>query len=511
MLTSASPAPAAATLPLFLPQAPPDKILGLFHAATLLAQLLGHGRALDSRALRSAMETAFYATDAEGVWVWKDAYDALEAAQVMFLRKFGAAMRTRAGSTAAMLEMLTRLAGRLPSQTRRSEESEHLQQFSTPIALGFVAAEAAALTPADLVLEPSAGTGLLAIFAELARARLILNEIADTRAGLLERLFRGIAVTRHNAEQIHDRLDPAIRASVVLMNPPFSASPHIEGRFAEAAIRHVSSALARHTVAELDVSSAEARVVSAPADRTVRRASRRLDLRRLGFFGLALLIGLGAAWYGHQWWTVGRFIESTDDAYVGGDVTVIAPKVAGFIIEVAVTDNQAMHAGDLLVKLDDRDYRAALAKAAAAVAAEEATLANLDATRRLQESMIAQAEAEVAAAEAEVARSRFDVLRYSQLASDQYASLQRFQQADADNKKAIAAVEKMRAALAAARRRLDVIDTQKQQTRAVLDQAIAERDLAQLNLGYTELRAPIDGVIGNRSARTGAYAMVAPS
>jgi len=90
--------------------------------------------------------------------VWKDAYEALEAAQVLFLRKFGAAMRTRAGSAAAMLEMLTRLAARLPSQTRRSEEAEQLQQFSTPIPLGFAAAEAARLTPADLVLEPSAGT-----------------------------------------------------------------------------------------------------------------------------------------------------------------------------------------------------------------------------------------------------------------------------------------------------------------------------------------------------------------
>ena len=262
------------------------------------------------------------------------------------------------------------------------------------------------------------------------------------------------------------------------------------------------------TVAELDISSTEARVASAPANRDLRTAVRRLDLRRFGFFGLALLIALSATWYGRQWWTVGRFIESTDDAYVGGEVTVIAPKVAGFIVEVAVTDNQAVHTGDLLIKLDDRDYRAALAKANAAVAGQEATLANLDATRRLQDSMIAQAEAEVAAAEAEVARSRFDIMRYSQLASDQYASLQRFQQADADNKKATAAVEKARAALAAARLRLDVIDTQKQEARAARDQAIAERDLARLNLGYTELRAPIDGVVGNRSARAGAYAMV---
>jgi predicted RNA methylase len=246
MLDIVSAAPAA-TLPLFLPQAPPDKVSGLIHAATLLVQLLGQGRAVDSRALRSAMESAFGGSDASGAWVWKDAYEASEAAQIMFLRKFGAAMRTRTGSAAVMLDMLTRLSQRLAAQTRRSEESEQLQQFSTPLPLGFVAAEAAMLTTADLVLEPSAGTGMLAIFAEIARARLALNEIAETRAGLLARLFRDAPVTRHNAEQIHDRLDPALRPTVVLMNPPFSASPHVAGRFAEAAIRHLSSALARLT------------------------------------------------------------------------------------------------------------------------------------------------------------------------------------------------------------------------------------------------------------------------
>jgi membrane fusion protein, multidrug efflux system len=123
---------------------------------------------------------------------------------------------------------------------------------------------------------------------------------------------------------------------------------------------------------------------------------------------------------------------------------VIAPKVSGLIAEVAVTDNQAVQAGDLLVKLDDRDYRAALAKTAGAVAAKEAALANLKATRRLQESMIAQAEAEVTSADAEVARAQSDVERYRRLASDQYASLQRFQQADADNRKALAAADKAR-------------------------------------------------------------------
>ncbi len=242
--------------------------------------------------------------------------------------------------------------------------------------------------------------------------------------------------------------------------------------------------------------------VSAP-----RHDLRRLA-RRLGLSGLALLLGLGAAWYGRDWWISGRFIERTDDAYVGGEITVIAPRVAGFILEVAVEDNQAVRAGDLLVKLDDHDYRAALAKAAGVVEAEQASLSNLEATRRLQESMIAQAKAELASTAAEVARAQFDITRYRQLVSDQFASTQRFQQADADHKKAQAAADRARAAVDAAERRLDVIATQKRQAEAALAQAAADRELAWINLSHTELRAPIDGVIGNRSARTGALAIV---
>jgi membrane fusion protein (multidrug efflux system) len=238
----------------------------------------------------------------------------------------------------------------------------------------------------------------------------------------------------------------------------------------------------------------------------VRHAS--LSRKQLSLAGAALLAGIGAAGYGHHWWTVGRFIESTDDAYVGGDVTTIAPQVAGFIAQVTVTDNQAVHAGDLLVRLDDRDYRAALAKAVAAVAGQQATLANLEANRRLQEAVIAEAQAELTATAAEITRTQYDVDRYRSLAKDQFSSVQRYQQADADYQKALAADARARAALQAAQRQLDVIATQKQQTAAALAGAIADRDTAQLNLGYTELRAPIDGTIGNRSARVGAYATV---
>jgi len=245
------------------------------------------------------------------------------------------------------------------------------------------------------------------------------------------------------------------------------------------------------------------RDVIAPPSPKVRVSNRQLALA-----GAALLIAAGAAWYGHHWWTVGRFIESTDDAYVGGDVTVIAPQVAGFITQVAVADNQSVHAGDLLVKLDERDYRAALAKSAAAVAGQQATLANLAATRRLQEAVVAEAQAELTATAAEIARSKSDVDRYRELADTHAASVQRFQQADADYRKALAADAKARAALDAAQRQLDVIDTQRVQTQAALAGAVADNETAQLNLGHTELRAPIDGVVGNRSARVGAYATI---
>ena len=219
-----------------------------------------------------------------------------------------------------------------------------------------------------------------------------------------------------------------------------------------------------------------------------------------------VLATMGLLKLGYDWWAVGRFIETTDDAYIGGDVTTIAPKVPGFIMQLAVTDNQPVHAGDLLIKLDDRDYRAALAKAEAAVAQQQATLVNLDATRHLQESIIAQAQAEIGATDAETTRTRDDQDRYEKLLHSGAVSAQSSQQADTSFKQARAAGEKAQAALDAAQRQLDVIATQKLQTQAALDAAIAERDLAQLNLSYTELRAPVDGIVGNRSAQTGAYA-----
>ena len=239
-------APAAADAPLLAFACPKaDVPHGLADAARLLLPHLERGQRIDAIALRAAMERAFGGSDAAGAWDWKAAYDACEAATVLFLRKFGPAIRAQAASPAGALQMLGKIAALLPTHTRRSQESQALQQFSTPIELAFVAAAAAALGPADVVLEPSAGTGLLAIFAELAGSSLVLNELAEARAGLLNQLFPGVSITRHDAAHIHDHLDGALRPSVVLMNPPFSVAAHVDGAVADAALRHVASALAR--------------------------------------------------------------------------------------------------------------------------------------------------------------------------------------------------------------------------------------------------------------------------
>ncbi|NEI66252.1 strawberry notch family protein [Rhizobium leguminosarum] len=216
----------------------------LIDAGGRITPLLEQGKVLTTADLRQIMTEVSGGSDAEGVWLWKEAYEAAEIAQVLFLRKFRAIV-SRTQSPQSTLAMLTKVANLVPTHTRRSEESQALQQFSTPIPLAYVASRAAAITADDVVLEPSAGTGMMAIFAELAGARLALNEYAVVRHSLLGPLFAGVSVSQHDAAHIDDYLDRSIRPTVVLMNPPFSAGVHVEGRVADAAWRHLSSAFAR--------------------------------------------------------------------------------------------------------------------------------------------------------------------------------------------------------------------------------------------------------------------------
>ena len=238
-------------------------------------------------------------------------------------------------------------------------------------------------------------------------------------------------------------------------------------------------------------------------DTVARKPVSRKAALRMAALALAVVGGVS---YASHWWASGRFIEDTDDAYVGADVTVISAKVPGYITDVAVLDNQFVKAGDLLARIDVRDYKAALAKAEGAVAAQRARLANLDAVEQLQHAVISQAKAQIDGRSAEAQRALNDKVRYQSLVSSQAVSVQSAQRVDATWKTAQADRVHAEAGLLAARQQLVVIDTQREQTRAALAQAEADREQARLNIGYTELRAPVDGYVGNRRAKVGAFA-----
>lgn len=231
--------------PVAMPAAPIVRTSAIIATAHQLLAMLERGQRIDNTDLRTAMETAFEASDASGVWDWKTAYEACECATILFLRKYGRALFRKVDTPAARLSALSKVTGLLPTHTRRSEESQTLQQFSTPVPLGLAAIAAAAITPRDIVLEPSAGTGLLAILAEISGGSLLLNELAETRADLIGQLFPALAVTRVDAAQIDDYLPASAVPSVIVMNPPFSVMANVSGRMADAAARHVASALAR--------------------------------------------------------------------------------------------------------------------------------------------------------------------------------------------------------------------------------------------------------------------------
>ena len=296
-MLDATPAAETSAVSIPVPPAPSSepvrsrsKAAALLAAASALLPELEAGRKLDAAILRQAMTGAFGASDAQGAWVWKDAYEAAEAALVLFLRRWGQAMRREAGGAAAMLAMLETLAALEPSQTRRSGEQLQFQQFSTPLPLAYCALQAASVRPGDIVLEPSAGTGMLAVMAECAlgskaNGTLNLNEIAAARAGLLSGLFPNAPVTRHNAEAIGDRL-PALRPGVVLMNPPFSVSPGIGGMRHGADLRHIRSAFATLAPGGRLVSITSRNCL--PGDADWMRAFARLDTPPRVVFSIAI-------------------------------------------------------------------------------------------------------------------------------------------------------------------------------------------------------------------------------
>ncbi len=231
----------------------------------------------------------------------------------------------------------------------------------------------------------------------------------------------------------------------------------------------------------------------------------RLTFKQLALLVLGSITALAASWYGSYWWTVGRFIESTDDAYVGGNVTLISPHIFGFIAEILVTDNQRVDAGQVLVRLDDRDVRAAADHADAILKQRVAMLASLRAKYALQQSAIQQAAADLDAKAAQAGFAKVDAERYRTLALSDSGSRQNAERTRAQDQAARAAVASAQAALAAANQQLSVLRANIDEATAAVAQAQADLETARLNLSYAEIRSPIDGYVGNRAAKVGAY------
>jgi membrane fusion protein, multidrug efflux system len=222
--------------------------------------------------------------------------------------------------------------------------------------------------------------------------------------------------------------------------------------------------------------------------------------------GLALALGIAAAVdYGYGYVTVGRYLEATDDAYVKADSTLISPKVSGYIAEVLVSDNEKVRDGQLLARIDDRDFKTALAQAQADLAAYEAAVRNLDAQIELQKPVIAQQAAEVDAADANLKFAEQERARSDELMKSGSGTVQRAQQTDAALRAQTAQLQQGKAGLVAANKKLEVLATDRAKAVAQVDHARAVKQQAALNLSYTQITAPVEGTVGARTLRVGQF------
>jgi membrane fusion protein (multidrug efflux system) len=234
--------------------------------------------------------------------------------------------------------------------------------------------------------------------------------------------------------------------------------------------------------------------------RPPRRALRKALLVAVSALALA-----GAGHFGWQYWTVGRFDVSTDDAYVQADNTTIAPKVSGYVAAVLVGDNEPVKAGQTLARIDDRDFRVALLQAKADVAAATAAIATRQASLDAQQSVIDAARGAIGVDQANFTFADQDDKRYASLATSGYGSVQNAQQAASRSAAANAAIARDKAALETAIRQVDVLKAELAQAQATLAHDEALQSQAELNLTYTTIASPVDGVVGVRTLRVGQY------
>ena len=234
-------------------------------------------------------------------------------------------------------------------------------------------------------------------------------------------------------------------------------------------------------------------------------APKRLP-RKLVLIGGALALAVVAGgWFGYHYLTVGRFTVSTDDAYVRADATTLAAKVSGYVSAVAVADNSYVHAGDVIARIDDGDYKLAADAARDKVATQQATIARIAQQITAQQAAVVQANAQLASAQAVQTRTAAELKRKQQLAINHFASQQTLEQAQSDRDQAVAAVQNARGAIASAIANVGVLMAQQQEAERQLRELRTAQAKAERDLSFAVIRAPIDGVVGNRAMQVGDY------
>jgi len=236
------------------------------------------------------------------------------------------------------------------------------------------------------------------------------------------------------------------------------------------------------------------------------RSAKTLHTKRnLLIAGVALIAIAAAGWFGFQYATVGRFMISTDDAYVRANNTTLGAKVSGYVASLAVDDNTKVHAGDVIARIDDGDYRLAVDSAREKVNTQGATVRRFDRQIVAQQAAVEQAKAQLASAEAERARTQADYERQQTLATKEFASRQTLEKALAARDQAVAAVQSAKAAIDAAEANVAVLQAQKQEAAGTLTELKTALAKAERDFSFTEIKAPVDGVVGNRAVQVGDF------
>ena len=241
----------------------------------------------------------------------------------------------------------------------------------------------------------------------------------------------------------------------------------------------------------------------APAQVTAPAAPKKRRSPVLPIIGL--LVIAGAAWYGYDYWTTGRFLVSTDDAYIEGDIATISPKVTGYVAKVNVVANQQVKAGDVLATLDAGDYKIALDQAQAAVDTEKLSLQRLDAQIAGGQASVEQAQAQKAALQATVRGAQITQQRASEMQAKAVGTQSALDSANIALDQANANLIGGDAAIASAQANLAILQSQRREADGTVKQLELTRDKAARDLSFTVLKAPYDGIVGNKSVQEGDY------